>query len=76
MIMVRVKHAYLILAHNNYYILERLIKLLDDERNDLFIHVDKKVDGFDEEYFLKQVHKSSLNFIQPRVDVKDRKSVV
>lgn len=70
MIMVRSKHAYLILAHNNYYILERLIKLLDDERNDIFIHVDKKIDGFDEQYFLSQVKKSSLHFIQPRVDVK------
>src|SRR5665647_2704495 len=64
------KHSYLILAHNNYYILERLIKLLDDDRNDIFIHVDKKVVGFDEGYFLKQVKKSALFFIQPRVDVK------
>lgn len=70
MIMIRSKHAYLILAHNNYYILERLIKLLDDERNDIFIHVDNKIEGFDEQYFLKQVKKSSLNFIQPRVDIK------
>lgn len=68
--MVRSKHAYLILAHNNYYILEKLIKLLDDERNDIFIHVDKKIDGFDEQFFLKLVKKSSLIFIQPRVDVK------
>jgi hypothetical protein len=70
MIMIRSKHAYLILAHNNYYILERLIKLLDDERNDIFIHVDNKIESFDEQYFLKQVKKSSLNFIQPRVDIK------
>jgi len=63
------KHAYLILAHNNYYILERLIKLLDDDRNDIFIHVDKKA-GFDEGYFLNLVKKSALIFIQPRVDVK------
>jgi len=70
MIMIRSKHAYLILAHNNYYILERLIKLLDDERNDIFIHVDNKIESFDEQYFLKQVKKSSLNFIQPRVNIK------
>lgn len=64
------KHAYLILAHNNYYILERLIKLLDDERNDIFIHIDKKVENFDESEFQKFVSKSSLVFVKPRVDVK------
>jgi hypothetical protein len=36
------KHAYLITAHDNLYILERLIELLDDERNDLYIHLDIK----------------------------------
>lgn len=37
------KHAYLILAHNNWEILERLLMLLDDERNDIYLHIDKKV---------------------------------
>lgn len=64
------KHAYLILAHNNFYILERLIRLLDDERNDIFIHVDKKVKNFDEYVFKKFVSKSSLVFIKPRIDIK------
>lgn len=68
--METLKHAYLILAHNNYYILEKLIKLLDDERNDIFIHVDKKIDGFDESYFLHKAIKSKLMFVKPRVDVK------
>ncbi len=64
------KHAYLILAHNNYYILERLIKLLDDERNDIFIHIDKKIKNFDESAFQRFVSKSSLVFVKPRIDVK------
>ena len=64
------KHAYLILAHNNFYILEKLIKLLDDERNDIFIHVDKKINNFDEPHFQKMVTKSSLVFVNPRIDVK------
>lgn len=38
------KHAYLIMAHNNEYILNKLISLIDDERNDIFLHIDKKVD--------------------------------
>ena len=40
------KHAYLIMAHNEFGILERIIKLIDDERNELFIHIDKKSQKF------------------------------
>ena len=45
------KHTYLIIAHNNFYILEKLLLLLDDERNDIYIHIDKKVNNFDFDYF-------------------------
>lgn len=38
------KFAYLIIAHNEPYILNRLISLLDDVRNDIFILIDKKSD--------------------------------
>ncbi len=37
------RHAYLILAHNEFGVLERLVHALDDERNDIFIHIDKRV---------------------------------
>jgi glycoside transferase family 14 len=36
------KHAYLILAHGSYALLQRLVSAIDDERNDIFIHVDRK----------------------------------
>lgn len=36
------KHAYLIIAHNEPKILEVLLGLLDDERNEIFLHVDKR----------------------------------
>lgn len=36
------KHAYLIMAHTEPEMLKRLIAALDDERNDIFIHFDKK----------------------------------
>lgn len=36
------KHAYLIMAHNEFEILERLLYLLDDKRNDIYLHIDKK----------------------------------
>lgn len=36
------RHAYLILAHNEPEILTHLLQLLDDERNDIFLHIDRK----------------------------------
>jgi len=42
------KHAYLILVHQFTLILETLIRLIDDERNDIYVHIDKKArDPFD-----------------------------
>ena len=36
------KHAYCIMAHNNWAQLQMLIDCLDDMRNDIFLHIDKK----------------------------------
>lgn len=36
------RHAYLIMAYHQWELLEKLVGLLDDKRNDIFIHVDKK----------------------------------
>lgn len=36
------RHAYLILAHNEFTILDVLIQMLDDSRNDIYIHFDQK----------------------------------
>lgn len=36
------KHAYLIIAHSNLKQLQQLLLLLDDPRNDIYIHIDKK----------------------------------
>ena len=35
------RHAYLIMIHEDSLVLERLIQLLDDENNDFYIHIDK-----------------------------------
>lgn len=40
------KHAYLILAHKDDHTFYTLLKALDDERNDLFIHMDSKNKGY------------------------------
>mgnify|MGYP000904237774 CR=1 FL=1 len=35
------KHAFLIIAHNEYPVLEVLLSMLDDERNDIYLHIDR-----------------------------------
>lgn len=60
---MRKKHAYLIMAHNEFDLLKRLIIVLDDERNDLYIHIDKKVDNFNiNEYTSIAIH-SNVYFV-------------
>ena len=41
-------HAYLIIAHTNWEQLQQLISLLDDIRNDIYLHIDtkSKIDEF------------------------------
>lgn len=63
------KHAYLIMAHNQFYVLEVLLKLIDDERNDIFLHIDKKVSNFDFNYFKTVIKKGNLYFTK-RYDVR------
>ncbi|WP_461215927.1 beta-1,6-N-acetylglucosaminyltransferase [Lacticaseibacillus sp. GG6-2] len=36
------KHAFLIIAHNHLKLLNELLSVLDDPRNDIFLHIDKK----------------------------------
>lgn len=60
------KHAYLILAHHEYQILDRLIQAIDDPRNTIFIHFDKKVKEFPR---LRTTH-ADIHFLKDRVDVR------
>ncbi|ALV21388.1 MAG: beta-1,6-N-acetylglucosaminyltransferase [Carnobacterium sp.] len=62
------KHAYLIIAHNQFATLEKLIELLDDERNDIYIHIDKKVSHFDFKTVERIAKKSTVYFV-PRIKV-------
>lgn len=38
------RHAYLIIAHNQFQQLGTLLSVLDDPRNDIFLHIDKKAE--------------------------------
>ena len=62
------KYAYLIMAHNNFLILERLLSLLDDERNDVYIHIDKRAEDVPFDRLKVAVRKGTLAFI-PRISV-------
>ena len=42
--MEKTRHAYMIIAHHNFDQLCKLIGLLDDAANDIYIHIDKKAE--------------------------------
>lgn len=57
------KHAYLIKAHHQFALLRKLLMLLDDERNDIYIHIGMDV-KFEREEFKGVVKKSALHFVE------------
>lgn len=60
------KHAYLIIAHNEFGILQRLVEALDDPRNDLYVHIDKKAGALP----TLQTQLSPLHVVVDRIDVR------
>lgn len=62
------RHAFLIIAHNNPFTFQTLIELLDDKDNDIFIHIDKKVNIKDFQSI--KCNYSQLIFINNRKDVR------
>ena len=60
------KHAFLILAHDQFQLLQLLVQSLDDPRNDIFVHIDKKVHKLPE----LQTKKAGLFMLENRVDVR------
>lgn len=62
------KHAYLIIAHNEFGILKVLLSMLDDERNDIYLHLDKKAGKVNLEEF--KTIQSRLIILNNRIDVR------
>ena len=60
------KHAYLILAHNEPELLLLLVERLDDVRNDIYIHFDRKLSILPD---IKTQH-AGLYILKDRVDVR------
>lgn len=58
------KHAYLIMAHKEPYNLQKLIELLDDDNNDIYIHIDIKSTILHKEEIVKWCSKSNIYFVQ------------
>lgn len=60
------KHAYLILAHHEFGLLQTLIACLDDARNDIYVHIDRKVK------MLPDLHteEAGLTVLKNRIDIR------
>lgn len=64
------KHAYLIIAHNQIELLKCLLKALDYAHNDIYLHLDKKMQDVDIPALKAQVKLSNLFVLSHRLDVK------
>ena len=60
------KHAYLILAHHEFTLLQTLIACLDDRRNDIYVHIDKKVKDLPELH----TNHANLRVLKNRTDIR------
>lgn len=62
------KHAYLIMAHNEFELLQMLISMLDDARNDIYLHIDKKAKEFKPKMITTKY--ATLHVLTTRLDVR------
>lgn len=62
------KFAYLIIVHTRFDQVAKLLELLDDEKNDLYVHIDEKVaNSFDifQRTLKPSVQKSKIYLVNP-----------
>lgn len=59
-------HAWLIIAHNEFRILQRLVSALDAPESDIYVHIDRKVPTLPD----IRTKCSRLTFLKDRVDVR------
>lgn len=58
------KHAYLIMAHNNFHVLKRCMQILDSPRNDFYVHIDKKVHNYNPDEIKNYVSISKVFLLE------------
>ena len=63
------KHAYLIMAHTQPELLKKLLQMLDNERNDIYLHIDSKAKDYPLDEIAAVLQKSKCIFTE-RTDVK------
>lgn len=54
------QHAFLIMAHNNWYNLEKLIQIIDAPWNDIYLHIDCKAKDFNKHKFINLPKHSKI----------------
>jgi hypothetical protein len=62
------KHAYLMMAHDNFKVLKLALSIIDDSRNAIYLMVDRKSGVVDFAEFQKVVNKSRLTIL-PRIAI-------
>ena len=62
------KHAYLIMAHDDVWLLKKLLELLDSSLNDIYLHLDRKFDVNVNE--IKNIVKLSKIYCIPCMNIK------
>lgn len=63
------KHAYLILAHNEPRILDLLLRLLENVHNDIYVHIDRKANDLFDYAVHKYKNRSDVRFVGERFNV-------
>lgn len=58
------RHAYLIIAHSNWEQLKILLRLLDSENNDIYVHIDRKAKNVPINCIRNSVSKSHIEIYQ------------
>lgn len=62
------KHAYMIMCHDNFQLLQKLLVLLDNDQNDIYLHIDKKSKGFDCKKIISCVKYATVTLLK-RINV-------
>lgn len=57
------RHAYMIMAHGNLSGLDKLISVLDDTHNDIYVHIDKKTKCFHPERYTQYAQHARVVFV-------------
>lgn len=63
------KHAFLIIAHNEPQVLELLLTLLDDPRNDVYLHIDLRAGELFERFASWQMNRAGFFLLTDRMNV-------